>query len=63
MWVAYDVEDGPVGVAGVLVLCGVSNKALVVRKGHPRRCNTVTCRSHLSACVWCEDLVQNYLGR
>jgi hypothetical protein len=63
MLVAYDVEDSPMGVAGVLVLCGVSNEALVVGEGYPRRCDTVTSRGHLSAWVWRENVVQTYLGR
>jgi len=44
----HDIEDCPVRVAGVLVLCGVSNKALLVGEGDPRRCDTVTCKRHLS---------------
>jgi hypothetical protein len=39
---AYDVEDGAVRVAGVLVLGGVSNEALVIGEGDPRWCDTVT---------------------
>jgi hypothetical protein len=39
---AYDVKDGPVGVAGVLILCGVSDKALLIGEGDPGRCNTIT---------------------
>ena len=38
----HDVEDGPVGVARVLVLCGVSNKALLVGEGDPGGSDTVT---------------------
>ena len=38
----HDVEDGPVGVACVLVLCGVSNKALLVGEGDPGGSDTVT---------------------
>jgi hypothetical protein len=39
-----DVEDGPVGVAGVLILRGVTNQALFVGKSDPRGCDTVSCR-------------------
>jgi len=31
----HDVEDGSVGVAGVLVLGGVSDKTLVIGEGDP----------------------------
>ena len=37
-----DVEDGAAGVAGELVLCGVTDKALLVVPGDPRRSDTVT---------------------
>jgi hypothetical protein len=39
---AYDVENGAVRVAGVLVLGGVSDKTLVIGKGDPGWCDTVT---------------------
>lgn len=32
---AYDIEDGAFGVAGELILGGVSNKTLVVGEGYP----------------------------
>lgn len=31
----YDIEDSPVGVAGELILGGVSDKALLVGEGDP----------------------------
>jgi hypothetical protein len=31
----YDIEDGPVGVGGVLVLGGVSDKTFVVGESDP----------------------------
>lgn len=37
-----DVEDGAVRVGGELVLCGVTDKALLVVPCDPRRCDTVT---------------------
>jgi hypothetical protein len=43
MGCAYDVEDGSGGVGGELVLGGVSDKALLVCEGYPRRSDTVTC--------------------
>jgi hypothetical protein len=47
---AYDIEDGPFRVGGELVLGCVSDKTLVIGECYPRRCDTVTCRGHLS--VW-----------
>jgi hypothetical protein len=38
----YDVENGAAGIAGELVLCGVSNKTLVIGEGDPGRSDTVT---------------------
>ena len=54
MWeCTYDIENGSFGVGGELVLGGVSNKTFVIGEGYPRRCDTVTCRGHMS--VWmCE---------
>lgn len=45
----YDIEDGAVRVAGELVLGGVTNETLIVGEGDPGRCDTVTCKGHLSA--------------
>jgi hypothetical protein len=59
---AYDVEDGAVGVAGVLVLGGVSDETLVVGEGDPGWCDTVTWR-RLLAQTWCGGLEHAYLGR
>lgn len=36
-------------VAGELVLGGVTDETFLVGEGDPRRCDTVTCRGHLSA--------------
>jgi hypothetical protein len=47
----YDVENGVVGVAGELVLGGVTNEALLVGESDPGRCDTVTCRGHLSIAI------------
>lgn len=44
----YDVEDGPVGVAGVLVLRRVTNKSFLVRKSDPGRRYTVTYNGQLA---------------
>lgn len=43
---AYDIKDGSVGVGGELVLGGVSDKALLICEGDPRRSDTVTCRGN-----------------
>lgn len=45
---AYDIEDGSLGVGGELVLGGVSNKALLVCEGYPRRSDTVTWKALVS---------------
>lgn len=37
-----DVEDGAARVGGELVLCGVTDEALLIVPCDPRRCNTVT---------------------
>lgn len=47
----HDVENGTVGVAGELVLGGVTNEALLVGEGDPGRCDTVTCKGHSSVAV------------
>ena len=47
----YDVEDGALGVAGELVLGGVTDQTLVVGESDPGRSDTVTCRERLSAAV------------
>jgi hypothetical protein len=44
----HDIEDCAGGVVGELILGGVSNKALFVGEGNPRRCDTVTCKGHMS---------------
>jgi hypothetical protein len=38
----YDIEDGALGVAGELVLGGVTNQTLVVGESDPGRSDTVT---------------------
>lgn len=44
----YDIENGAVGVAGELVLGGVTNETLIVGESDPGRCDTVTWRGQLS---------------
>jgi hypothetical protein len=58
----YDVEDGAVGVAGVLVLGGVSDETLVIGEGDPRWCDTVTWR-RLLAQARCGGAERAHLGR
>jgi hypothetical protein len=47
----YDIENSAVGVAGELVLGGVTNEALIVGESDPGRGDTVTFRGHLSVAV------------
>lgn len=59
---SYNIEDGPVGIAGELILGGISDKTLLVCESYPRRCDTVTCE----ACqiVWCKNAqLEAYPGR
>jgi hypothetical protein len=51
-WGTYDVEDGPVGVRGELILGRISDKTLVVRESYPRRSDTVTCKGQLLVWLW-----------
>lgn len=39
---ALDVEDGVLGVASGLVLCGITDQPFVVGKSHVGGCDTVT---------------------
>jgi hypothetical protein len=45
---ALDVEDGPEGVRGGLVLGGVSDQPLLIGEGHIRGGDTVSCEATVS---------------
>jgi hypothetical protein len=47
-YVTYDVKNSVVGVAGELVLCGVTDKTLLFGESDPGGSDTVTCKGHLS---------------
>jgi hypothetical protein len=49
---ALDVEDGPEGVRGGLVLGGVSDKTLVIGEGDVRGGNTVSCDVSAQSRQW-----------
>jgi hypothetical protein len=55
----YDIENSAVGVAGELVLGGVTNEALLVGESDPGRCDTVTCKGHLSVAVRSQQAAVN----
>ena len=58
----YDIENSPVGVAGELVLGGISDETLIVCKGYPRWSNTVTWVGIGSVEMWWRAEMEAYLG-